>query len=546
MTSTRQSLNLLASAALVLLVASCGGGSSSPERRSFDASGNNKANPHWGRAGAPLMRIAGSAYSDEVSQPSGAERPNPRSISNACCWQEGQIPNRRGGSDFLWQWGQFLDHDISLTGLGDPGDRFDIPVPMGDPMFDPMATGAMMIPMDRSITDPASGSDADNPRNQINEITAYIDASVVYGSDEARAHALRTNDGSGRLKMSAGDLLPFNVDGLENAEVEARPDSPDPTLFLGGDVRANEQVGLTAMHTLFAREHNRLADSIRNAKPRLAGEEVYQRARAKVGALIQSITYNEFLPMLLGPDSLEPYRGYDKNVDATIDATFSTACYRLGHTLLSPVLARLDAQGRTIAEGELPLRAAFFNPRRLIDEGGIEPILRGLAAGASQEVDIRVVEDVRNFLFGAPGSGGLDLVALNVQRGRDHGLMSYNETRAAFGLAEMTSFEDISSDEDIVGRLRAAYESVDQIDAWVGGLAEDHVPGAMVGDLVRAVVVDQFTRLRDGDRFWYQRVFRGAELAEIEATTLADIIRRNTSIDDEIDDDVFRVQVIGR
>ncbi len=530
-------------ATLVLFAGACGSDGNdaavSVERRSIDGSGNNVEHPKWGRAGAPLMRIAPVAYMDGVAEPSGADRPNPRAISNACCWQEGEAPNRRGATDYLWQWGQFIDHDIALSGAGDADEDFDIPVPMADPMFDPMATGTMMIPMDRSNTDPSSGTAVDNPRNQINEITAYVDASQVYGSDAARAAALRANDGSGRLAISAGNLLPFNVDGLANAEAEARPEAPDPTFFLAGDVRANEQVGLTAMHTLFVREHNRLADLIRAAEPGLGGEEIYQRARAKVGAIMQSITYNEFLPMLLGAAAIGPYGGYVDTVDASIDATFSTAAYRLGHTLLSPTLLRLDASGATIAEGDLSLRDAFFQPHRLSDEGGIDPLLRGLAAGAAQEVDVQVVDDVRNFLFGRPGSGGLDLASLNIQRGRDHGLMSYNETRVAFGLPAVQSFAEISSDPDTAARLESAYGSVDLIDPWIGGLAEDHLHDAMVGELIYTVVTDQFRRLRDGDRFWYQRVFSGDELAEIETTRLSDVIRRNTPIGDEIQDDVF-------
>jgi len=530
---------------LALAIAGCGGGGSGDsevfEARTINGAENNRAHPEWGMAGIPLMRIAPAVYDDEMSQPTGADRLSARDVSNRCCWQEGVLSNRAGASNYLWQWGQFLDHDITLSEPDRPGEAFDIAVPMGDPMFDPMATGEMMIPMDRSAPMPGTGTDPLNPRNQFNKLTAYIDGSSVYGSDAERAAALRSNDGSGRMRTSAGDLLPFNTDGLENAEA-APGEVPDPTFFVAGDVRANEQVGLTAMHTLFVREHNRLASRIAADEPGLSGDEIYERARARVGALIQVITYNEFLPMLLGPDALGAYSGYRDDVDASIDATFSTAAYRVGHTMLAPVLARLDGDGNPIAEGHLALRDAFFAPSRIVEEGGIEPLLRGLAAGYAQEVDIQVVDDIRNFLFGPPGAGGFDLASLNIQRGRDHGLMDYNLTRMAFGLAPVTSFDEISSDPETVSRLELAYGSVDSIDVWVGGLSEDHVAGAMVGELIYTVVSDQFRRLRDGDRFWYQRVFAGAELAEIEATRLSDVIRRNTDIGAELQDDVFSVR----
>jgi hypothetical protein len=137
---------------------------------------------------------------------------------------------------------------------------------------------------------------------------------------------------------------------------------------------------------------------------------------------------------------------------------------------------------------------------------------------------------VRNFLFGPPGAGGLDLASLNIARGRDHGLADYNSMRAAYGLPRVSDFSEITSDADTQAKLESLYGSVDNIDAWVGGLAEDHVPGGSVGPLLRSIIGDQFTRLRDGDRFWYQNTFRGDELKRIDHTTLAQVIERNTDL----------------
>ncbi len=350
-----------------------------------------------------------------------------------------------------------------------------------------------------------------------------------------RAAALRTNDGSGRLKTSEGDLLPFNTDKLPNAG------GSDSSLFLAGDVRANEQVALTALHTLFVREHNRLARLIAEDRPELSGDEIYQEARRIVGALMQAITYNEFLPVLLGPHGLAPYEGYDPSVDARIANVFSTAAYRFGHSALGRRLLRLDADGEEIADGHLPLRDAFFAPSRITDEGGIEPLLRGLAWQRCQAVDPFIVDDVRNFLFGEPGAGGFDLAALNIQRGRDHGLPGYNATRAAYGLEPAASFADISPDPQIQARLAAVYLYVDDVDLWTGGLAEERLHKVQVGETFATIIAEQFEALRDGDRFWYQLILGRHELREIENTRLADIIRRNTDIGDEIPDDVFHL-----
>lgn len=504
-----------------------------PLFRTIDGSDNNPNRARVGSTGTQLLRLVDSDYADGISALAGPERPSARAVSNAVCAQGETQPNPLGMSDYLWQWGQFLDHDIDLTDGVDPAEPAPIAVPAGDPFFDPQGTGTAEIDLNRSIYDEETG--IDRPREQLNEITAWIDASNVYGSDVERAEALRTNDGTGRLRTSDGDLLPFNDAGLPNAGGDS------PELFLGGDVRANEQVGLAAMHTLFVREHNRQADRIRERNPDLTGGEVYERARRIVGAQMQVITYQEFLPALLGPDALPEYDGYDSQIDASIANMFSTGAYRFGHSALSPQLLRLDANGNEIPEGHLALRDAFFRPSRLIDEGGIDPVLRGLAAQACQSVDAYVIDDVRNFLFGPPGAGGFDLPALNIQRGRDHGLPSYNDARRAFGLRPARDFAEISDDPDVVVGLASVYADVEDVDLWVGGLAEPPVAGAMVGELIHAVLVDQFLALRDGDRFWYTRTLGPNQRRDVESTTLADIIRRNTDIGDELPDDVFRV-----
>ncbi len=250
------------------------------------------------------------------------------------------------------------------------------------------------------------------------------------------------------------------------------------------------------------------------------------------------VTYQEFLPILLGPNALSPYAGYDPTVDAQVANEFSTVAYRVGHTMLASVLLRYNSGGVPNQFGNLPLRDAFFNPLRITDEGGIEGVLRGLAAKGAQEIDPFVIDDVRNFLFGPPGSGGFDLASLNIQRGRDHGIADYNSLRVAYGLPAKSSFADITPDPNLQAAFAAAYDSVDEIDAWIGALAEPHLPGSMVGELNFVIIKDQFERFRDGDRFWYQNDLSPAEQIEVESTTLADIIRRNSDITG-IADNVF-------
>ncbi len=375
-----------------------------------------------------------------------------------------------------------------------------------------------------------------NARQQPNQISAYLDGSVIYGSDPTRAAALRTFQG-GRLKTSAGNLPPLNSAGLPNAN-DAHL-FPDDELFLAGDVRSNENVELTAVQALFVREHNQIADAIAAAIPSLSDEQIFQGARRIVVAEFQVITYNEFLPALLGAGALRPYLGYDPNVNPEVAIEFSTAAFRIGHTLVNDAVGFRDNDGNEI-QPAVPLAEAFFNPS-VLETAGLDPVLKDLATDDAQEVDTQLVSGLRNFLFGPPGAGGLDLASLNIQRGRDHGVADYNSTRVAYGLPRVTSFAEITSNPDLQTKLFLLYGNVDSIDLWVGGLAEDHVSGSSMGPTFRAIIADQFERVRDGDRYWYERVFQGRQLQAIQQTRLSDIIRRNSTIT-KIQDNVFFFQ----
>lgn len=508
--------------------------------RTIDGTLNNLLHPDWGSTGEQLLRIAPAEYGDGISTPAGADRPSARQISNVLVDQNGEeLPNDRNLTAYIYVWGQFLDHDLDLTGAANPTEKFYASVPAGDPSFDPTGTGQQVLPLNRSIYDTATGTD--NPRQQINQVTAWIDGSMIYGSDAARAAALRTFVG-GKLKVlstGVGDLPPLNTEGLPNGNDAHRV--PDDELFVAGDVRANENIELTSMHALFIREHNRLAEQIAAENRDLSDEQIYQRARELVIAEIQVITYKEWLPALIGQNALRAYRGYNPNVNPGIANEFSTASFRL-HSAINDDVEFFDNEGRPIAftyvndagetvevDGEIALLDAFFNPT-LFGQTGVDGILKYAASTHAQEIDTQIVASLRDFLFGQPGQGGLDLATLNIQRGRDHGLADYNSVRAAYGLPRVTSFAQITSDRELQQALRQLYGSVDNIDLWVGGLAEDHVRGASTGPLIQRVLADQFTRLRDGDRFWYQREFSGATLARLERTTLADIIERNTGV----------------
>jgi peroxidase len=479
------------------------------ETRSIDGSSSHETNIDWGSAGQQMLRLTDANYTDGIGS-IATDLPNARAISNAVAQQTEDEPNSFGLSDMFWVWGQFIDHDITLT--GSEGFEFaPIVVPAGDSDFDPTGTGEAIIPFTRAGIDDETG--ATSARQYSNEITAFIDASMVYGSDAETAAALRGDGGT--LLLTDNNLL-----------IE-----PETGGVLAGEVRAAENVALTSMHTLFAREHNLWVDRLARQDPNMNSDELYDAARIIIEAEIQAITYNEFLPLLLGEDAITDYAGYNPDINPGISVEFATAAFRFGHSLLSSSIQRLDRDGDTIAAGDLSLSEAFFNPSEIAENGGIDPLLRGLADGMAQELDTHIVEDVRSFLFGAPGSGGLDLAALNIDRGRDLGVASYNDLREALGLQRAANFSDITSDATLAAQLASIYGSVDQVDAWIGGLAEDPSGSGIVGELFATILLDQFLRLRDGDPFWSQCLdLPQAQIDALWSTTLADVIERNTDI----------------
>ena len=459
----------------------------------------------------------------------GAERPSPRKVSNMVADQAALTENRRGLSDMTWCWGQFLDHDITL--VLPTHDEF-VPI-----MVDDEDMMAPMIPVMRSESDPNTGTSVDNPRQQINSTTAFIDGSMVYGNTAERAEALRTHAG-GRLIMQESGMLPWNVAELE---MENPGELPLAELYLAGDVRANENPALISMHTLWVREHNRWADELAAAHSDWTDEELYQHARRLVIGEIQNITYEEFLPGLLGSHapSVDDAH-YDGTMNPSMFNEVSGALYRIGHTMVSTHIMLMNEDGSVPMSGRFLFKDAFFQPTAVTTPSTVDQILKGVAGKRMQEIDPFVVTDLRNFLFVQEGAGGMDLIAINLQRGRDHGLPSLNQAREALGLPAYQSFNAITSNATIAQALEDAYKQVDQVDLWIGAMAEDHMEGASTGETLMTALAMQFEHLRDGDRFFYllDDELTPEEKATIRRTTLADVIRWNTGVT-TIQDQVF-------
>jgi hypothetical protein len=568
--------------------------------RTLSGAGNNVAHRDWGKAGTPYVRDAAPAYSDGLSAiPAG---PSPRLISNRIFDDLDQnLFSENGVTQWGWAWGQFIDHDFGLE-QQEPKQIDPIPFDLKDPLERFLANDLLQIDFWR--TPPAAGTGETTPRQHRNELSSYIDASNVYGVNATRLSWLRQG---ARLLLTPAGYLP-RADARGDAatapamELEGPLRGRPAKAVEAGDVRANENTALTAIQTLFAREHNRIVGRLPASLP---AETRFQIARRVVGAEVQYVTYHEFLPAL--GVRLAPYRGYRPGVNATLSNEFAVVGYR-AHSMVNGSLEVTEADGTwpaaTLAafttsgiavhrhEGlvtlSIPLGLAVGNPD-LLEAVGEKAILEALGSEREYRNDEQIDEALRSILFlvpviGTPPPEGCqgqaikpacfnridDLGAIDIARGRDHGVPAYNALRAAYGLPGKAAFEDITGEPGspavalndrtmldfvalrdehgnpvplgdqvhavtgvrrttLAARLRAVYGDVGRLDALVGMLAEPHVAGSEFGELQLAMWKRQFQRLRDGDRFFYEN---DPALREIQQRygvsyrhTLADLIR---------------------
>lgn len=546
--------------------------------RSIDGTCNNFNNPTWGSSLTGFRRVLFPIYENGFSQPTGWNKdkkyngfslPSSRLVSTRIITTT-EISEDVKITHMAMQWGQWLDHDLdhalpsvsSQTWDGvDCKKTCDYAAPcfpIDVPQNDSRVTNRRCIDFIRTSAVCGSGMTsvlfgALQPREQINQLTSFIDASQVYGFEEAVATDLRdlTNE-NGLLRVGAvfpgkKPLLPTT--GINGMDCRRNLEESTRACFVAGDIRANEQIGLAAFHTIWMREHNRVALQLKTINPSWNGDKIYHESRKVVGAEIQHITYQNWLPIILGPEGyrqLGKYTEYNPNINPSISNVFATAALRFGHSMINHILHRYDENFETIPQGDLLLRHAFFSPWRLVDEGGVDPLLRGMFATPAklktptQNLNSELTEK----LFHSTHAVALDLAAINIQRSRDHGIPPYNKFRQFCNMTEVNDFDDLAneiSNKEVRDKLKELYGSVHNIDVWVGGILEDQVEGGKVGPLFRCLLMEQFSRLRVGDRFWYENpsVFKPDQLRQIKQTSLARILCDNGDNIDTIGENVF-------
>jgi len=486
---------------------------------SYTGQGHHPVAPLRNSAGAPFIRNAVNSYVDGIYQMRN-DLPNARTVSNLVVWDQvnqGNQADPNGYSGFMYAFGQFLTHDLEFARPGST--NIDVVVPAGDTNLTP----GSHIPVNRSAIAPGTGI-AGHTALPINDVTGWIDCSVVYGLAYPPGVPQGPTPFQNPINLREGGQTATTGKLSTSSNGQYAPVVNNSFVF--GDPRGTENPDLTSIQTLFIREHNWHVDRLKVLHPDWSGEQLYQRARNIVIAEFQNITYKEWLPKIVGASTIPAYTGFKTNIDASVTVEFAVAAMRFGHSIVSGAQDRVDEQGN-ITESLTLSQAFFLTPDLYERNGGANGFIRKLASDISNKLDVHIIEDLRNLLNDPPAA--MDLAATNIQRGRDAGLPSLNQMRTALGLSAYTSFSQITTDSVVASALQTAYTNINNIDLWVGGLAETPVPGAMVGQTFQNIISSQMIRLRDGDAlYWENQPWALGDFDWLQSQTLSKIILRNT------------------
>ncbi|XP_050443430.1 peroxidase mlt-7-like isoform X2 [Adelges cooleyi] len=526
--------------------------------RSINGSCNNLQNPAWGASFTPFYRLIDAEFDDGHKsfrlQSNGEPLPNAR-ILTITLFADKYRQCSHKNNELLVPWGQFITHDIAYSPVNSVDSSFpdtldhcdDEPAPEEctaairlDP-HDPVY-GKYKLPLlkfMRSVT-------SDNfscplvPTTVLNQNTHYIDASNVYGSDEKLASNLRLYDG-GQLRFSVvgkEQYCPFDT----SIQVTNATEKSTPIAFLAGDGNVNQNLAIALFQNLFLRFHNYLANKLQSQHPSWSDEKVYQESRRIVGAVNQIITYDHFLPILLGKDYIDRYgingkTKYDSTLSATMSQEMTSSAFRLIHNIIPAKYNFIDSN-YTMYEEEEPSKL-FLKPDSLI--GNVDGILRGFVETPGRAPRASYNRLIANIVVTAPAKNivtGFDLLSYDIQRGRDNGLPPYNKMRKLCGLRKVNSFDALSDyiTEENIEKLKSMYSSVDDIDYHVGILLEKPLNDSMVGPSAACVIADTFYRLKNGDRFFYDvenqpGSFTSDQIKSLKNITLSHVICATSNLE---------------
>ncbi|XP_029431072.1 dual oxidase 2-like isoform X1 [Rhinatrema bivittatum] len=525
----------------------CVQGAISWEVQRYDGWYNNLAHHSRGSVGSRHLRLLPAHYADGVYQAlQEPQVPNSRSISNVAMQGKSGLPSTKNRTVLGVFFGFHVFSEImGPDRSGCPAEFLNIPVPTGDPMFDPKDTKNVVLLFQRNQWAPGTGQSPNNPRQQVNSVTAWIDGSSIYGSSHSWSDALRSFSG-GMLSSGSDPLFPKESDGrlpMWKAKDVSTQQLGSKGIYNFGTARGNESPFVQAESIVWFRYHNYLAKKFSKEHPDWSDEELFQHSRKWVIATYQNIVLYEWLPVF-AQGNASVYTGYKQYVDPGISPEFQAAAVQFTATMVPPgVYMRSKACSfRNVVDiandkdhfPALRMCNSYWNRENsnLKRPTDIDDLLLGMASQIAEKEDNVVVEDVRDYWYGSMKYSRTDFMAKAIQRGRDLGLSTYNNVREFFGLEPVRSWDKISpwNITEVIDGLAALYgNDISKL---------EFIPGIMLenggsGELFTAIILNQFERLRDGDRFWFENekngLFTKNEIAEIRDTRLRDVLVAVTS-----------------
>ncbi|XP_041652010.1 dual oxidase 1 [Cheilinus undulatus] len=542
--------SICAAVVLALSVSQHSRGEITCEVPRFDGWYNSLGNPKRGAVGSPLVRLLPAQYSDGVYEAvHEPQLPNPRTLSRKLSAGPSGLPSTRNLTVLSLFFGYHVAFEVfDSRAPGCPPEFMNIPVPKGDPIFDPASRGKVLLPFQRGSWDKESGQSPGNPRRQVNLVTAWIDGSSIYGPSTSWSDSLRSFSGG---LLTSGSEANMPNEGTEHSFMWS---TADPTtgengpngLYELGNAWANENLFTAAEGIIWFRYHNYVATKLHKEHPKWSDEKLFQNARKIVVATFQNIALYEWLPAYLGNIKLPPYPGYNKFIDPGISAEFEAAAIRFGITMAPPGVYMRNKTchfRKTVnADGSLSpavrLCNSFWKRQRVNMKTGqdVDDLILGMASQIAEREDNVVVEDLRDFMYGLLRFSRTDLVALTIQRGRDFGLRSYTEVRKALDLPPVNTFGDINpglnrTSPQVLQDVAELYNGdISKLELFVGGLLES-LDGP--GPVFSTIILDQFERIRNGDRFWFENkqngLFTDDEIQRIRNVTFHDVLTAVTS-----------------
>lgn len=513
--------------------------------RNFDGTCNNIKYPWWGAAGTPYNRILDPMSSHYSKLPTAYEAVNILTpVDSVVAPVEGR-PNH-----FFSFFAYFVGQDLSSTiayneppvlacpcGTTKP-ECYNIPLSYKDQN----ELRRECLNYVRSVDAHKAFDCALENEEQLSKTTHYLDLSNLYGASAAQNKNFRLFK-DGKLKTGLSEAKSISPPILNINEC-LDPNERTVGCFYGPDERAFIQPSLTSVYTLFIREHNRIASELKARNPSWSDNILFEETRRIVIAIYQNMIFQEFLPIVIGQEKMDQFflypletgylNLYNEQLYPNVFNEFATATFKLANY----VPDKIEVYGK-----ELEFADTLWKQGQTYKY--LDDYVRSLVEQTSLGGGFRMSDSLLKKLAESPEISeeqGGSLPAVDVQQSRDHSINSYAAYRDLYGCLA-NEFSDLADNVDrrIIDSLKSVYRNVEDIDLFVGLLAEDKLPGAAVGNTAAYIIGRQFTLATFGDRYYYENGedkenrFPLAQLDSIRAYKTSKFLCNNVANEAEVD-----------